>query len=264
MTRLAIALSLLCAPLIAQSAAFDHSLWDALLRRHVLSFDAGHTTRVDYDGMAHDQAELRAYLTLTSSISRAVFDRWSTTEQLAFLLNAYNAWTIELVLTGYPRIASIKDLGSLLQSPWKKPFVRLLDATRSLDDIENGLIRGSDRYRDPRVHFALNCASIGCPALRAGAYVPARLDAQLEESASRFLSDRHRNRFAGGTLAVSRIFDWYEDDFAQGWRGARSVGAFLELYAKALGLDGETARRVAAGEVTIEFLPYDWNLNRAP
>ena len=118
----------------------------------------------------------RKYLAATSAVSRAEFDRWVPADQLAFLVNAYNAWTVQLVLQGYPKIASIRDLGSLLQSPWKKRFVPLLGETRSLDEIEHSLIRGSGRYREPRAHFALNCASVGCPALRPEAYVgrPAR------------------------------------------------------------------------------------------
>lgn len=247
-----------------QAAAFDHDPWSDLLQRHVRVLRAGQATQVDYAGMAHDHAELTKYLAATSAVSRAEFDRWVPADQLAFLVNAYNAWTVQLVLQGYPKIASIRDLGSLLQSPWKKRFVPLLGETRSLDDIEHSLIRGSGRYREPRAHFALNCASVGCPALRPEAYVGARLDAQLESAAIQFLSDRSRNRYAGDKLEVSSIFKWYREDFEAGWRGAKSLGAFLALYGDVLGLAAPQRQKLVQGELAIEFLEYDWKLNRTP
>jgi hypothetical protein len=248
----------------AQAAVFDHEPWNDLLQRHVVVLRAGQATQLDYTGMAHDHAQLKKYLAATSAVSPAQFDRWSASDQLAFLINAYNAWTVDLVLQGYPKIASIRDLGSLLQSPWKKRFVPLLGSTRSLDDIEHSLIGGSGRYREPRAHFALNCASIGCPALRPEAYVGAQLDTQLESATRRFLSDRSRNRYDGDTLEVSSIFRWYREDFMAGWRGARSLGAFLALYGDVLGLDLLQRQRLAQSEIEIGFLEYDWRLNRTP
>jgi hypothetical protein len=137
----------------------------------------------------------------------------------------------------------------------------LLGKERTLDEIEHELIRGSGRYRDPRLHFAVNCASIGCPALRGEAYDGARLEAQLDEQARRFLSDRSRNRLEGGTLHVSPIFKWYRGDFEQGWRGANTLGAFLALYADAIGLIPAQAQALREGTLPIEFLDYDWRLN---
>lgn len=242
-------------------AAFDHATWDTLLKEHVVPLRGGLATQVDYRGFTADRGQLKRYLVSTSGVVRAEFDRWSKLEQLAFLINAYNAWTVELVLTGYPNLASIKGLGSFLQSPWKKRFVPLLGETHSLDDIEHGLIRGSGRYNDPRIHFAVNCASIGCPALRAEAYAADRLNTQLEDATQKFLSDRTRNRLNGNTLAVSSIFKWYREDFEKGWRGANSLGRFLSLYRQPLGLDAETANRLSAGKIVIDFLDYDWRLN---
>lgn len=252
------------AALPAQAGAFDHGPWNDLLQRHVLVLRSGQATQVDYAGMAEDRVRLTHYLDATSAVSRAQFDRWSASDQLAFLINAYNAWTVNLVLQGYPAIGSIRDLGSLLQSPWKKRFIPLLGSTRSLDDIEHSLIRGSGRYREPRAHFALNCASIGCPALRPEAYVGAQLDTQLESATRRFLSDRSRNRFAGDRLDVSSIFRWYREDFETGWRGANSLAEFLSLYGDALGLDAPQRQKLALDGFAIEFLDYDWRLNRTP
>lgn len=240
-----------------RAAEFDHASWDALLKKHVVVLRDGQATQVDYAGFKSDRAALKRYLSATSGVARTDFDKWPQAAQLAFLINSYNAWTVELILTAYPGLVSIKDLGNLLQSPWKKHFIPLLGETRSLDDIEQGLIRGSDRYNDPRIHFAVNCASIGCPALRPGAYVPERLDAQLEEATQRFLSDRTRNRLDGGTLKVSSIFTWYRKDFEKGWRGADHLGQFLALYRQALALPANAEKRLTTGAIAIEFLNYD-------
>jgi len=264
MKRFLIALWLMLSGIVAQAAGFDHSGWDALLKKHVISIRGGLATQVDYAGMAADHAQITRYISSTSSVGRSVFDSWSKEKQLAFLINAYNAWAVDLVLRGYPDIESIKDIGSLFQSPWKKRFIPLLGKMRTLDEIEHDLIRGSGRYHDPRIHFAVNCASIGCPALRPEAYVADRLEAQLEDSTRRFLSDRTRNRLAGDTLEVSSIFKWYREDFESDWRGATTLDRFLALYRRPLGLDEATAKRLASGGVDIEFLDYDWRLNRKP
>lgn len=263
--RVAAALLLVVFGMVPDAAgAFDHGRWDELLRRHVIELRGGHATQIDYAGMNRDRGALQEYLSATSAVSRPDFDRWPAPEQLAFLINAYNAWTVELILRGDPAIASIRDLGSLLRSPWKKRFIPLLGEIRSLDDIEHGLIRGSGRYREPRIHFAVNCASIGCPALRREAYIGARLEEQLEDATRRFIGDGTRNRASNSSVEISSIFKWYRGDFEAGWRGARSLGEFLALYGAELGLDEAGRRRLAAGELRVSFLGYDWRLNRVP
>lgn len=244
-----------------QAQGLASASWDVLLKKHVQVLRDGQASAVDYAGFLADHSALQSYLVSTSKVTRPEFDRWSNPEQLAFLINAYNAWTVELVLTGYPGIKSIKDLGSFIQSPWKKRFIPLLGESRSLDDIEHSLIRGSGRYNDPRIHFAVNCASIGCPALRAEAYVADRLNAQLEDATQNFLSDRTRNRIESDVLKVSSIFKWYGSDFEKGWRGANTLGQFLALYREPLALNADTASHLSAGKLDIEFLDYDWRLN---
>ncbi len=246
---------------IAVQAASTHDDWGLLLKQHVVALPGGHATAVAYHGMARDKTRLSAYLAGLAQVQRSEFDRWPTAAQLAFLINAYNAGTVDLVLSGYPGISSIKDLGGLFSSPWKKRFLPLLGKERTLDEIEHELIRGSGRFSDPRIHFAVNCASIGCPALRSEAYDSVRLDVQLEEQARRFLSDRSRNRLEGGVLRISPIFKWYRGDFEQGWRGAQSLGAFLALYFDALGLTSKQAQALREGNLPIEFRDYDWRLN---
>ena len=165
----------------------------------------------------------------------------------------------------YPKLASIKDLGNVLQSPWKQKFVPLLGATVSLDGIEHDMLRVRGRYDDPRVHFAVNCASVGCPMLREEAFVAERLDVQLDEQAQRFLSDRSRNRWnpSTGKLEISKIFDWYGEDFKLGHRGISSLPAFLARYADRLADAAADRERIAGQKATLGFLDYDWRLNDA-
>ena len=240
---------------------FDHGSWDTLLQNNVQVLEGGKATKVDYQGMAIARPALAEYLDHLAQIPRDQFDTWQKTEQLAFLINAYNAWTVELILTRYPDLKSIKDIGTLFQSPWKMKFIPLLGEERSLDDIEHNLIRGSGRYNDPRVHFALNCASIGCPALKNRAYRQDILEVQLEEAVSLFLADKSRNRLHEGTLQVSSIFKWYREDFERGWRGATTLAQFLALYREDLGLSESQAAELTASKLAIMFLDYDWKLN---
>ena len=244
-------------------AAVDHQhrAFTALLVRHVQWNAAGTTTSVDYAGFARERKALDGYVAGLGAVPMAEYARGSWPQQQAFLINAYNAATVQLVLPSYPKVDSINDVGGVLGYPWKKAFVPLLGKTRSLDDIEHGLLRGSPRYRDPRIHFAVNCASIGCPALRPEAFVATRLDAQLEDQTVRFLRDRSRNRLRVDAkallLELSSIFDWYGDDFAvQG-----GPAGFVARRADALGADAMQASMVRSGRAKLRFLDYDWALN---
>ncbi|WP_284203477.1 DUF547 domain-containing protein [Psychromonas marina] len=238
-----------------------HADWQTLLSQHVKKINNGHSTEVDYAAIQQQQALLQKYLAQLGQVSRSEFDTWPNNKQLAFLINAYNAWTIEFILTEYPALASIKDLGSFFNSPWDKEFIPLLDKTLSLNDIEHGLIRGSGRYNDPRIHFAVNCASIGCPALREEAYTEAQLEQQLTEQTERFLTDTSRNKIKADTLYLSSIFKWYGDDFEEGFRGTQSIEAFLLLYSEALMLSDAQVSALKNEDLNIKFLDYNWMLN---
>ena len=246
----------------AAYADFNHSSWDALLDKHVVMTNAGKASVVDYAGMQADKSKLASYLSATSKVTQAEFNRWNKDEQLAFLINVYNAGTVELVLTEYPNIKSIKDIGSVLSSPWKQNFIPLLGKTRSLDDIEHNLIRGSKRYNDPRIHFAVNCASIGCPALLDDAFTGKRLDKQLEQVTSKFLADSSRNRLKGNTLEVSPIFKWYKEDFTMGWRGTNDVAGFLGRYSQALAMNSAQVKALEQGKIKVSYTNYNWRLNK--
>ncbi len=246
----------------AEATVFDHGQWNSLLQKHVVVLSGGRVTQVDYDGFLDDRDRLKEYLNSLAGVDMDTFNGYPLDHQLAFLINAYNGWTVELILTGYPDLESIKDLGNLFQSPWKKQFLPLLGEKRSLDDIEHNLIRGSGRYDDPRIHFAVNCASIGCPSLRSEAYTGEKLQDQLAEASGLFLADRERNRLDGQVLEVSSLFKWYRQDFEKGWLGFQSLGQFLASYGQALGLDEMTAEKVRTGGIKIDFLKYDWKLNK--
>ena len=250
-------------PAAAQTFDHSHQAWTALLKKHVVLLGGGKASQARYAGFATDSGALQAYTDTLSSVSSAAFNAFSKPQQMAFLINAYNAFTVALILTRYPKLASIRDLGTLLSNPWKPKFIKLLGTEMSLDNIEHDTLRAKGRYDDPRIHFAVNCASIGCPMLREEAFVAERLEAQLDEQGLRFMSDRSRNRFADGKLQLSKIFDWYGDDFKQGHKGITSLGAFAARYANQLADAPADRERIKAQGLEIGFLDYDWKLNDA-
>ena len=219
----------------------DHSLYAGLLKKYVKN------SVVNYQGFKNNEARLDQYLKVLEGVDTKELSR---DEQFAFYINAYNAWTIKLILTGYPGVKSIKDLGSFFSSPWKKKICRIDGEVVSLDRIEHGILR--PRFKDPRVHFAINCAARSCPPLRSDPYQGAILDQQLDEMASAFINDPSRNRLEGNTLYVSKILDWFEEDFNG------DVVGFILKYAK-----GGLKKRLESnkGDIAIKYLDYDWSLN---
>ena len=240
--------------------AFDHgyATYGKLLEAHVRWSPGGHASTVDYTALKRQKHALDTVLRDFSAVTPEDFSRWSREQQMAFLINAYNRYTLDLVLSRYPDLKSIRDLGSLLSSPWKKPFFTLLGAPRSLDWVEHEQLR--PRYRDARVHFAVNCASIGCPALRPEPFRAVALDGQLDDQQRRFLTDRSRNRFNADreTLALSSIFKWYGDDFEQGGQG---LNGWLVGQGQWLADTTADRDRIAKGQFKVDFLSYDWTLN---
>jgi hypothetical protein len=250
---------------VAQTVPFDvqHRAWDALLRAHVAWDAQGVATRVSYSGFARDRSALRAVLEGYATLDQPTYQSMDRAHQLAFLINVYNAATIELILTRYPDLKSIRDLGSVVRSPWKRRFITLFGEQMHLDDIEHRLIRQPGIFDEPRIHFVVNCASVGCPALRPEAIVADRLEAQLEDSTQRFLRDTSRNRFnrEENRLEISRLFDWYRGDFERGWRGTASREQFLARYASSIARATEDRARIESARVRLTFLDYDWSLN---
>jgi len=222
-------------------AAVDHSLFAELLNDYV------ENGIVDYQGFKAEEAKLDRYLKV---LEKTDTKNLSRNEQFAFYINAYNAWTIKLILSAYPGITSIKELGSVFKSPWKKKIARIDGDVITLDTIEHEILR--PRFRDPRIHFAVNCASKSCPPLRSEPYKGDILDRQLTEMTKAFINDPASNRLEGDTLYVSAIFKWYSEDFND------DIIGFFRKYAR-----GETREvlRARVREIKVEYLEYDWALN---
>ena len=240
-----IILPIFSALLIQAATAFDHThaAWDKLVSAHVK------TDGVDYASFKKDSEDLKAYLKTFEPIKPEEFNGWKGNEQLAFLINLYNAATIDLVLSEYP-IKSFKDETGGENGPWKVEFIKTLGATYTLDQVEHELIR--KYYNEPRIHFAVNCASEGCPALRNEAFSAEKLVDQLEDGTKKFLEDSSRNSISGSTLTLSPIFDWFKEDFI---KKAGSVEAFVSPY-----FEGKTFKK---GSVTLKYSDYGWSLNEA-
>ena len=225
------------------SKPMNHELWDVLLHKNV---DAD--GNVNYKGFTNDSLKLNAYLdTLASHPPDA--NAWSTEEQLTYWINAYNAFTVQLILKHYP-LKSIKDIGSAIQvpfvnSPWDIKFIDIGGMLLDLNNIEHDILR--KKFNEPRIHFAINCASFSCPKLRAEAYLTERLEGQLQEQAAAFINDPKRNKIGHDHIEVSKIFNWFSGDFTKNG----SLIDFLNQYSKV---------KINKG-AKVDYIDYDWTLN---
>ena len=223
-----------------------HTLFSELLAKYV---DDG---VVDYAGFRRDSV-FQQYLDLLGSVNPDSLH--SRDEQLALWINAYNAYTIKLIIDRMP-LSSIRDISlglPFLFGPWSIELADVGGTVYTLNGIEHDIIR--EQFNDPRVHFALVCASKSCPKLRREAYEGSRLNTQLEDDVRRFLNNPMRNRFdvPAQTVFFSKIFDWYRSDFE---KSEGSVTGFITPY-----LEGESRRLIEDPDCKIEYLPYDWTLN---
>ncbi len=242
--------------------AFDHSHaeFNQLLQRVVV--EHGHQTSVDYSTLAANPNQLLAYIKQIEAVSEAEFNQWNDNQRLAFLINTYNALTLKLIIDNYPEIDSIRDLGGLIfSSPWDRKFFTLFGEPANLDYVEHDLIR--DNFNEPRIHFAVNCASRGCPPLIKQAYVADTLNDQLEHATRLFLTDPERNRFdrKKQQLELSSIFNWYRKDFDT---AAGSVEAWVAPYITdnaELQKQLKSSKQGSFTRVRVRFLDYDWALN---
>ena len=231
----------------------DHSAWDRLLKTYVKPGADG-INRVNYSAFKRDgHTALKAYIGSLQSVDPNALD---PSAQFAFYVNLYNAKTIDIVLDHYP-VKSIKDislgghlLASLTGGPWKAKVVKVNGTELSLDDIEHGILR--TRFRDPRIHYAVNCASVGCPNLSNEAYTGAKLDAQLDTSAHNYVNSPRGFRFDGQALVASSIYKWFKDDFGGSDQGVLKHA--LKYADPDLGAKLKTARSISGFE-------YDWSLN---
>lgn len=231
--------------------AFDHThpLWNATLKKYLDSNSMFQYGKLKSDlKVEGSQHSFPKYLDMIKKLKGSTFQAWNKSEQMAFLINAYNALTVELILSKYP-IESIKNLGSLFSSPWKKDFFSILDnKAKTLDQIEHEILRPN--YRDYRIHAAVNCASISCPVLRPEAYEGSKLNSQLDEQMKIWINDKSRNQISNTKkVKISKIFDWYKDDFEDWGKGVVNV---LRKY---------STSPIADKDIDIDYLKYNWNLN---
>jgi len=210
----------------------DHKQWDALLQKHVS--DKGN---VDYKGFKKDQVALQSYLELLSK--NLPEKSWSREAILAYWINAYNAYTVKLILDNYP-VKSIKKI----DSPWDKEFFTLGTKKYSLGEIEHKILR---KMNEPRIHFAINCASFSCPNLANKAFTEDKLEQQLTQVAKSFINDNSKNTIATNKATVSQIFDWFSADFKKNG----SVIDFINKYSKVQ----------INTKAKISYKEYNWNLN---
>ncbi|UPW16822.1 DUF547 domain-containing protein [Agarivorans sp. TSD2052] len=242
-------MSLISSP-VAIAETFDHSNWDNLLNEYVHWPVANQESRVDYANF--DQAKLEQYLDTVAAIRQQQFNAWGDDEQLAFLINAYNAYTVQFILTAYPNINSIRDLGNLFQSPWKKKRFSLFGEQVSLDHIEHQLIRPV--YNNPLIHAAVVCAAISCPPLQSVAYTGEQLQQQLSQAFRAFLrSNKNYYDPTSKKLKLSSIFKWYKDDFGN------DLNLYLSQYAEDLRAEANIIE-----QASVSYLDYDWSLNAYP
>lgn len=222
----------------------SHSAWTVLVKKYV-----NEEGLVDYKGFIKDKKELQAYLDMLSANPPA--KNWSKEDQIAYWLNAYNAFTVKLIVDHYP-VKSIKDLGPkhqiiFINTPWDIKFFKIDDHTMTLNRIEHRILR--QEFREPRIHFALNCASLSCPQLRREAYEGSRLDEQLTDQAKSFMRNPKRNQPDPSHPKLSAIFDFYGKDMRK-WSGLSLIGFINQYSPVKIKEDAE-----------IEFLDYNWNLN---
>lgn len=231
----------------------EHATWSRLVRQYVRD------GFVDYQGLKRNgEQQLDAYLQSLQAVCRGNYDDSTRSQQLAFWINAYNAYTVKLILKHYP-LQSIRNIGVLPGAAFRESFIALSklvgdgQALMSLNDIEHEVLR--KKFLEPRIHFAIVCASKGCPSLRSEPYRARDLEAQLTDAAQRFVRDPSKNRFdpATRTLHLSAIFDWFHEDFE---KAASTVPTFVARYA-----EPDVAAALLAGNVQVEHLDYDWSLN---
>ena len=238
---------------VSATRTVDHLAWDRLLKTYVKSSGDG-INRVDYTSFKRSgHSELKAYLSRLETVDPGTLDR---AEQFAFLANLYNAKTIDIVLDKYP-VNSIKDIslgGGLVAAfsggPWKAKVLKLGGSDFSLDDIEHGILRPV--FKDPRVHYAVNCASIGCPNLQMEAFTGARLSAQLDAAARAYINQTRGANVVGGKLVVSSIYNWFKADF-----GGNDAGVLKHLRTYAAPALAEKLKAISS----IGDHAYDWHLN---
>ena len=219
----------------AGEAKVSHDEWNTLLAKHVSS-----DGWVDYAGFKSDQAKLETYLNrLKKQVPQ---NDWPRNERMAYWINAYNAFTIQLILNHMP-LKSIMEVNG--GKAWDLKFIELDGKKISLNTIEHDILRA--KFKDPRIHFAVNCASVSCPRLLNAAFTGQELEKQLEKMAKSFVNNNQKNKIQPSRIQISKLFEWYADDFTK----SGTLIDYLNTYS--------TSK--IQSSATITYLDYDWNLN---
>lgn len=228
---------------LSAQTGVSHSAFDEILQKYV-----DEDGMVNYKGVAAERTKLKSYLKMLED--NAPMGSWSEDEKLAYWINAYNAFTIELILEHYP-VQSIKEIGAAIKipfvnTPWDIKFINIGGEKRDLNNIEHGIIR--KEFEEPRIHFALVCAALSCPKLQNSAYLPEKLDSQLTKAAKDFLNTSSKNEIRSSSQAsLSKLFNWYKGDFTK----EMSLEQYISMFSETQLSEG----------ANIEFKDYDWALN---
>lgn len=212
--------------------AFNHQTWNGLLKKHVSA-----SGQVNYQGFKKDRSSLRIYLNALSK--NMPKESWTKSDKLAYWLNAYNAFTVKLIIDNYP-LKSIKDI----KDPWNHRFIKLGVKWYTLNDIEHRILR---KMQDPRIHFGINCASISCPPLLNKSFTAQNVDQELEKLTVSFINNAKHNSISKNTIKLSKIFQWFSKDF----KTKGSIIQFLNIYSKVT--INQNAKK--------SYTDYNWNLN---
>jgi hypothetical protein len=220
-------------PVSGQESKADHSAWNRLLMSYV-----NQQGMVNYKGMLSIKPNLDHYLTyLSGNIPN---DSWPEEEKLAYWINAYNAFTVSLILEHYP-LKSIMDI----DKAWDQKFIHLDGGLYSLNQIEHEIIR--KEFDEPRIHFVLVCAAVSCPILLNEAYDPQNLEKQMQKQGEQFINDSKKNKIGPHGAKVSQVFNWFKDDFTKKSTLIEYLNEFSDTKAE---LDAR-----------VDFMEYDWSLN---
>ena len=224
------------------SQPVSHDMWDGILKKHV-----DEDGWVDYEGVIEDSARLHSYLNILEG-AHPNDKNWTRDERMAYWINAYNAFTIKLIIDNYP-VESIKDIKggiAFINSVWDIKFIEIEDEKYDLNNIEHGILR--PKYDDARVHFAVNCASVSCPQLANFAFTADNLDEQLDLMGQKFLADDSKNKIESANKAtLSPIFSWFSKDFKKEGGLVKFVNRFTD--------------NTLNEDAKIDYMDYDWSLN---
>ncbi len=230
------------------ATTIDHSAWQAILDDYLIIEHPSGINRVDYEGLADDKVLLEEYIQSLSIIDPRTY---SKKEQMSYWINLYNALTVLLITENYP-VTSITELGetTIAFGPWDDPVTTIVEKNLTLNDIEHRILRPI--WQDSRIHFAVNCASIGCPNLQPDVFTSENLEELLTQGAIEYLNHRRGVRFEGDKLVLSSLFDWYAKDFGN---NTQEVLISLSQYAS---VDIKQKLSSYSSDITYE---YDWGLN---